>query len=442
MKRRLSLFVCGLLTATAILSASSVSALAAPKVEPWKTVQAEMTFGNSGVTDVTEGDVRYLAGFEAGDYTRVKDVDFGDGYAVLLAKLRASSASLMEVRLDAVDGEKIGSFKVNNTNGSFKEYTTKISGVTGKHEVYFVGKIGSIDFDSWIAVKAPGQTTPEPDPEPTPVVTTVDPYSTVELENADDIVRVEVKTEGNVTYVEGITNGTLVAVKNVEFDGSAAIGVTFRTTAPSIVEVRDGRLAGEKLTTLRFPNTTGQFETKYFSVPDLQGTHGLFFVGTFAKTDIDSFIVLKAPVKPNPNPEDPDPTPVDPDPVDPDPTPVDPDPVDPDPTPVDPTPVDPDPIVVDSNLTAEFSINSWGTGFTVNVKVVNDSDTAVDNWTLKIKKSDVQIDSAWCVKVATEGDYYVITPDDWNAAIRAHDGAFFGFQGSGAIGDTLDYVIE
>ena len=438
MKRRLSLFVCGLLTATAILSASSVSALAAPKVEPWKTVQAEMSFGSSGVEDVTEGDVRYLAGFEAGDYTRVKDVDFADGYAILLAKLRASTASLLEVRLDAVDGEKIGSFKVNNTNGSFVEYSTKISGITGMHEVYFVGKIGSIDFDSWTAVKAPGTVTPEPDPEPTPTVT-VDPYSTVELENADDIVRVEVKTEGNVTYVEGITNGTLVAVKNVEFDGSAAIGVTFRTTEPAIVDIRDGRLAGEKLASLKLSNTNGQFVTKYFSFPDLQGTHSLFFVGTFAKADIDSFIVLKAPVKPNPNPEDPDPTPVDPDPVDPDPTPVDPDPTPVDP---DPTPVDPDPIVVDGNLTAEFSINSWGTGFTVNVKVVNDSDAAVDNWTLKIKKSDVTIDSAWCVKLATDGDYYVITPDDWNAAIRAHDSAFFGFQGSGAIGDTLDYVIE
>ena len=441
MKRRLSLLMCGMLAATAIVSSSSVSALAAPKVDPSKPVQAEMTFGSSGVTDVTEGDVRFLAGFEAGDYTRVKDVDFGDGYEVLIANVRAASASLMEVRLDAVDGEKIGSFKVNNTNGSFKEYTTKISGVTGKHEVYFVGKIGSIDFDYWKALAAPGQTTP--DPEPTPVVTTVDPYSTVELENADDIVRVAVKSEGNVTFVEGITTGTLVAVKNVEFDGSAAFGLTFRTTEPAIIEVRDGKLAGEKLATLKLNNTNGQFVTDYFAFPDLQGTHSLFFVGTYAKADVDSFIVLKAPVKPNPNPsqDDPDPTPVDPDPtpVDPDPTPVD-----PDPTPVDPDPivVDPDPIVVDGNLTAEYSINSWGTGFTVNFKVVNDTDSAVNNWTVKIKKSDLTIDSAWCVKLTTDGDYYVLTPDDWNAAIRPHDGAFFGFQGSGAIGSTIDYVVE
>ena len=286
-----------------------------------------------------------------------------------------------------------------------------------------------------VAIVSAGSVTAQAAPDfPPPGVDYVNPYETVELESANQLVRVEVKTEGNVTYVSGLTTGTLAAVKYVQFEGSAAFGVTFKTDSPAVIEVRDGKLAGERLTSLRLPGTNGQFETKYFQFPDLQGTHSLFFVGTYGTADIDSFKVLKAPVKPNPGQDDPDPTPVDPDPtpVDPDPTPVDP----------DPTPVDPDPIVVDGNLTAEYSINSWGTGFTVNFKVVNDTDSAVNSWTVKIKKSDITIDSAWCAKVTTDGDYYVITPDDWNAGIRAHDSAFFGFQGSGAIGSTIDYVVE
>ncbi len=440
MKKVASLFVCGLLTATAIVGSSNVTALAAPKVDPYKTVQAEFNFGTVGVEDVTEGDVRFLAGLGVGDYSRIKDVDFSNGVNVIAINVRAAEASLVEVRLDAVDGEKLGSFKVNNTNGEFKSFTTKTPNVEGKHEIYFVGKIGSVDFDSWTAYVAPGTVTPEPTPDPEPAV--VNPYETVQLENGNDKVNVEVKTEGDVTFVSGIKGGTLVSVKNVAFEGSAAFGLTYRTTEPSIVEVRDGKLAGEKLTTLRLSNTNGQFVTSYFQFPDLQGTHSLFFVGKFGSTDVDSFVVLKAPVKPNPGETPDDPTPVDPDPVDP--TPVDPTPVDPtpvDPTPVDPTPVDPTPVVTGA-ATLEYSINSWGTGFTVNFKVVNDTEETLNGWTVKIKKSDITIDSAWCVKVASEGDYYVITPDDWNATVRAHDGAFFGIQGSGAIGSTIDYVIE
>ena len=126
---------------------------------------------------------------------------------------------------------------------------------TEKKTAYFKVTIDTplfIDFDYWKCLTKPGQTTT--DPEPTPAVA-VNPYSTVELENADDLVRVDVRTEGSTTYVAGLTTGTLAAVKNVEFDGSAAFGVTFRTYAPAVIEVRDGKLAGQKLTTLRLNNT-------------------------------------------------------------------------------------------------------------------------------------------------------------------------------------------
>lgn len=427
MKKELSLLICGLLSASAIVSASSVTAFAAPKVDPYKTVQAEMTFGNSGLTDKTEGDVRFLANLGAGDYTRIKDVDFSAGMAAISVNVRSASVALLEVRLDAVDGEKLGSIKISGTNGSFKTFTSKMANVTGKHEIYFVGKIGTVDFDYWTAVTAPGTVIPE-DPTPVePAPSVISPYETVQAEVATDVVNASIKSENGVTFISGIKPGAMMSVKNLAFEGSAAFGLTYKTNNVSIVEVRDAKLAGEKLATLRLSNTNGQFVTKYFQFADLSGSHDLFFVGTFGETDIDSFVVLKAPVKPNPSQEDP--TPEDPEPVDP--TPVD-------PTPVDPTPVDPTPVVT-ADLDLQYDINSWGTGFTVNFKVVNSSDEAVNGWSVRIKKSDISIDSAWCVKVTEDGDYYVITPDDWNASIRPGESAFFGVQGSGSIGSSIDF---
>ena len=140
-----------------------------------------------------------------------------------------------------------------------------------------------------------------------------------------------------------------------------------------------------------------------------------------------------------PSTEQPDPTPVDPDPtpVDPDPTPVDPDPtpVDPDPQPVDPTPVS-------GALKAEYTINNWGSGYQVLIKVKNDSASRVDGWTLKISKSEVKIDSSWCVNIAEEGGYYVITPMSWNSSLEPSASVDFGIQGSGSIGTSVNISVQ
>ncbi len=62
--------------------------------------------------------------------------------------------------------------------------------------------------------------------------------------------------------------------------------------------------------------------------------------------------------------------------------------------------------------------------------------------TLIVKKSQITIDNSWCVKVTSDGEYYVITPESWNATVNAGDGAYFGVQGSGSVAATLDYILE
>jgi cellulase/cellobiase CelA1 len=139
--------------------------------------------------------------------------------------------------------------------------------------------------------------------------------------------------------------------------------------------------------------------------------------------------------------QDPDPTPV------PDPTPTpDPEPIpDPDPTPTpDPEPVpDPDPTPTQpGELTADYTVNNWGSGYQVIIKVENNSDTTVDGWTVKVKKSEVTIDSSWCVKVAESGDYYVITPEAWNSTLQPGSSTEFGIQGAGSVSESISVTVE
>lgn len=115
----------------------------------------------------------------------------------------------------------------------------------------------------------------------------------------------------------------------------------------------------------------------------------------------------------------------------------------PEPTPEpqpDPEPT-PDPTPVPEGLTLDYSINSWGSGYQVSYKVSNNTGSAIDTWTLKLDKSQVNISNSWNVNVTEEGNYYVITPVEWNGHIENGASIEFGSLGDGQIGDTIDYTI-
>ena len=128
------------------------------------------------------------------------------------------------------------------------------------------------------------------------------------------------------------------------------------------------------------------------------------------------------------------PTPT-PDPVvEPDPEPI----VEPDPEPI----VEPDPTPVTGGPSVEYTINNWGSGYQVLIKVKNETTSTINGWTVKVKKSDVRIDSSWCVNIAEEGGYYVITPMSWNSTLYPGNSVEFGIQGSGSIGSTIDVTVR
>ncbi len=97
---------------------------------------------------------------------------------------------------------------------------------------------------------------------------------------------------------------------------------------------------------------------------------------------------------------------------------------------------------VSKGLDLSYSINSWNSGYNVSLKIENNTGKTVDGWTIKIKKSDVTIDSSWNMSVKTDGNYYVITPSDWNKTIADGQSVEVGFQGSGSIGNTIDVSVQ
>lgn len=99
-------------------------------------------------------------------------------------------------------------------------------------------------------------------------------------------------------------------------------------------------------------------------------------------------------------------------------------------------------LAAEKGLVSDYTINNWGSGYQVLIKVKNDTSKREGKWSLKINKNDVGIDSSWNVNVKETGDYYEITPMEWNSVIEPGQAVEFGIQGSSHVGTAIDISVD
>lgn len=400
-------------------------------VNPYAAVEAESAQDKYFAADLSKDGVNYL-GIKANGYIVFKDVDFSNGAAGLVANAKSDRPNTaLELHIDSLDSQALTSVKIKSMSAfgeSAQEFT---SDITGKHDVYLVAKTGTVNLDSWYITPATTTTPEEPTPEePTPenpVVT--DPYSDFQAEAANVKEAATDATAGDATYTSIKANG-YIAFKDVDLTkGISGVMLNAKSAAPNTtVDVRVDGVDGQSLGSVKIMSM-GAFKNAAVKIDStVTGKHDLYLVVTNGVADIDSLKLLPGKTTPDP---------VNPDPVNPDP--VNPDPVNPDP--VNPDPVNPDPVVTEG-LNVRYEINSWGTGYVVNFYVDNQSGSTTNGWTVKVRKDQVSIDNSWCVNIKEEGDYYVITPLDWNSHIENGKSIQFGIIGTGSIGNTLDVSVQ
>ena len=103
-------------------------------------------------------------------------------------------------------------------------------------------------------------------------------------------------------------------------------------------------------------------------------------------------------------------------------------------------PVDKPVITGDLSLKAEVT-QYYGT-HRLDITIKNNGNSAVDGWKLKIKKSDLTIQSMWSACYEEDEEYYVVTPESWTSRIEAGNSVTFGLiaegEGTGVFGYTLE----
>lgn len=126
-------------------------------LNPYQKVEAETIAWSEGLKtagNTKDGGV-YVTNIENGDYLKVRSVDFGKGAKSIEAGVAsASNGGKIEIRLDNLNGELIGTVDVKNTGGWQKWATVKssVKKTTGVHDVYYVftgGEGELFNFDFW-----------------------------------------------------------------------------------------------------------------------------------------------------------------------------------------------------------------------------------------------------------------------------------------------------
>ncbi|HEX3029225.1 MAG TPA: carbohydrate-binding protein, partial [Clostridia bacterium] len=117
-------------------------------ISAFSQIEAEDFSSQSGIQTetCTEGglNVGYI---ENGDYTVYSNVDFGSGASGFQARAASNAdGGKIEIMLDSITGPSIGTCSVDSTGGwqAWIDVECKVSGVTGKHDLYlkFTGGSG------------------------------------------------------------------------------------------------------------------------------------------------------------------------------------------------------------------------------------------------------------------------------------------------------------
>ncbi|MFD2124587.1 carbohydrate-binding protein [Paenibacillus xanthanilyticus] len=198
--------------------------------DPFQKIEAERY--NIGTGFVLEGALEgslQLGGIQPGHFAAYKNVNFGsDGAIGFIARAASGTGGgKIEIRLDALDGPKVGTLNVEGTGGwnnyidavaLLKDDQGNPSSITGTHDVYLVFTRTNDDYLfnlNWFKF-----TTTDP--------TETDAYASLKAGNFDT-------SEGlsrNATdgYLDAIHDGAYASYKGIDF-GTGAAGVTVRVAS-------------------------------------------------------------------------------------------------------------------------------------------------------------------------------------------------------------------
>lgn len=412
-----------LMLLTGLIASPSLNANASTmaNINPYRTVAATNASNLNGVflADAADGS-RYITEFEKGDSFSVDSLNIYQGIDTINVNVKSFGASLINVYENDANGKYLGAIKVNDTRGEYKTFSSKISSISGEDTtLYFSCELGDMDIDSWYLTAPEDYKIVRENTDLSRSPRPLNPYRPLLANYHCDGCGIEEVKEGDKTVVSSLEPTDYYQVYDIDFrEGLTKLNIIAKSEGEGELEVRLGGPAGEKLGTINLTDTNGEYVLFSGEMDSISDVHSITFVGKKGNISISGWvastdrITYEEPVV-TPNPVNiPDHLP------------------------------DEKPVSTSDNKDLTYTINNWGDGYTVSFKLTNNTDKDMTDYSIKIKKDQLNISSNWCINVAEEGDYYVLTPMSWNSTLSKGQFIEFGISGNGSIGSTFDYTVE
>lgn len=205
-------------------------------MNPYTRVEAETIAWNGGISTeastqpglVVESINLQVNDINHGDWIAVSGLDFGDqGAGTFTANVASGSrGGEIELRIDSLDGEVIGTLPVSSTGGwdNWKTITTVVSGVTDVHDVYMIFK---------------GQTSEE--------LFKLDYWMFNEKRDVHELVAINATVDRQIIDITSEDNTANLNVTAVYADGTTENVTSMALATPSqtgIVEINNGIVTG------------------------------------------------------------------------------------------------------------------------------------------------------------------------------------------------------
>ncbi|WP_042166082.1 carbohydrate-binding protein [Paenibacillus gorillae] len=237
--------------------------------------QAENYDTAQGAHTEDGGTGKYIGLASEGDWAGYKNIDFGEVNSinqinVSVAVDPAHAGKQLEVRLDSVTGELIGTLTLNDTGGSttFTTQNASITGASGVRDLFIVAKgsgSGFLNMD-WFTFSTKAT-------------------SIIQAEIFSASQGVQTGAEGTGKYLGWIDGGDWIGYYNIDFGNgqldqfqvSAAADPSY---AGKELELRLDSITGPLIGTYTFNNTGGftTFQTQTIPISGASGVHHLFLV--------------------------------------------------------------------------------------------------------------------------------------------------------------------
>ena len=385
------------------------------KTNPYRTVSATNSSNLKGVSLAKDKDgSRYISAFEKGDSFSVNSLDIYQGIDKININVRSYEPSLIRIYENDINGKYLGDIKVNNTHGEYETHSSELDSISGDDvTLYFSCALGDMDIDSWNLTApenykvVPEDTSLNLKRSPHPL----NPYKPLYANYHCDGCGIELVKEGDKTVVSSLEPTDYYQVYDIDFnEGLNKLNIIAKSEGEAELEVRLGGPAGAKLGTIKISDTNGEYELFSGEMSSISDIHAITFVGIKGNVTVSGWIASTDRITSD--------------------------------EPVTPSPVKVPDKKPDEKMDLSYSINNWGDGYTVSFKLTNNTNEDMTDYSIKIKKDQLNISSSWCIDVAEEGDYYVLTPMSWNSTLTKGQFIEFGINGNGSISSTIDYTID